>query len=184
VKRRRDVLIVGEEGGGLTVKRLIFVLNVLGWVLAVSSNATAGVKEVEREVLQGLEEVRVIVERIKPEIERDGLYSNTLQTDVELKLRMVGMKVLQEDEDPQRTDVPYLYLLVDALICAKGYVYKVQLSLREPVMLIRKGLRVVTTTLRFPGGIGITPHLSDIREEVRDLVDEFTEAWLEANPKR
>jgi hypothetical protein len=166
------------------VKRLILALKVLGLVLAMSTNAAGDVKEVEREILQGLQEVRVIVERIKPEIERDGLYSNTLQTDVVLKLRMAGMKVLEEDEDPQRTDVPYLYLLVDALKFSKGYVYKIQLSLREPVEVIRKNLRVLTTTLRFPGGIGITPYLSEIREEVRDQVDEFTQAWLEANPKR
>ncbi|MBN1103170.1 MAG: hypothetical protein JXL84_07135 [Deltaproteobacteria bacterium] len=166
------------------MKRLLLMLNVLALVLAMSANAAGEVKLVEWEILHGLEEVMVVVERIKPEIERDGLYSSTLQSDVELKLRMAGMKILEEDDDPQRTDVPYLYVLVDALKCSKGYAYKVQLSLREPIRVIRNNVRVLASTLSFPGGIGVTPHLSEIREEVRDQVDEFTQAWSEANPKR
>jgi len=153
-------------------------------VLALTSPARARVDEETQEILRGLEVLQVVIERIKPEIERDGLYEETIQTDVELKLRMAGMKVLSE-EDPARTqDTPYLYVHVDALKCGKGYVYKIQMSLREPVTLLRKGIRIRTTTLRFPGGIGITPHLSEIRDETRDLLDEFIEAWTEANAKR
>ena len=165
------------------MKKLISVANVFGFVLVALSGAFAQSMQEERNVLQGLDGIRVEVKRIKPEIERDGLFVGILQTDVELKLRMAGIKVFSEGEEPAIPGAPYLFLNVDAMKSSIGYAYRIQLSLREPVTLARKALKVVGTTFRTQDQFGISPHLSDIREEVRDVVDEFINAWLEANPK-
>ena len=70
--------------------------------------AFALVDEEQRQVLRGLEGVHVVIKRLKPEIEMDGLYRSTLETDVELTLRMAGIKVLTEEESLQTSGVPDL----------------------------------------------------------------------------
>jgi hypothetical protein len=165
------------------MKRIISVSIALWWILSIFSYAFAQIKEEEREVLRGLEGVRVEVERLKPEIERDGLYIDTLQGDVELKLRIAGIKVLSEEEGPQAPGAPYLFLVVDARKHRKGYIYKIELSLKEIVTSVRTGLTNIATTLTVHHEFGNTSYLSDIRDQANDLVDEFINAWQEANPK-
>lgn len=148
---------------------------------AASTCAFAQITEEDMDVLRGLAEVVVEVERLKPEIERDGLYLSTLQTDAELKLEMAGMKIL--DKELHALDAPRLVLQVNVLKCSGGYVYATRVALREPVMLLRKRVRISGTTLRVHGQFGITSHLSEIREEARDVLDNFIRLWQEANTK-
>jgi len=135
----------------------------------------------DREVLLGLDQVSVVVERLKPEIERDGLYAATIQADAEMKLRMAGMKVLESDDPSLPEGLPHLVIQVNALKYSDGYMYDARVFLREPVFLPRKKTRISGTTLRIRGQFGCTSHLSDIREEARDAVDNFIRAWQEAN---
>lgn len=165
------------------MKRIISVSMALWWILSIFSYAFAQIKEEEREVLRGLEGVRVLVDRLKPEIERDGLYIDTLQGDVEVKLRIAGIKVLSEEEWLQAPGAPYLFLVVDALKHKKGYIFRIELSLREMVTSLRADGKNFATTLTVPHEFGKTSYLSDIRDQVNDLADEFVQAWQEANPK-
>jgi hypothetical protein len=167
------------------MKRLIFV-SVVAWLtLVISTCAFAVTRGGERRaILRGLEGVRVVVERLKPEIERDGLFGSTLQTDAELSLQMAGIKVLSEEEWLKTPGAPYLYLKVNAFQCARGYVYNINLTLEEQVKLVRNGLKVSATTSAIGHQLGITSSLSDIREEARDQVQEFIKAWQEANRKQ
>ena len=166
------------------MKRKISVSLGVWVILAISTFAFAYMKQGEEEVLQGLEAVHVKVERLKAEIEQDGLFASTLQSDVELKLRLAGIKVLSEEQWLENPDSPYLYLFVDAFKHSEGYVYRIQISLREPVMIIRKRMKACATTLRIRDELGITANLSEIREEAQDLVDEFIKAWQSVNRKK
>ena len=65
---------------------------------------------------------------------------------------------------------------MDALKCSLGYVYKIRLSLMEPVKLVRN-IKVSATVMRIPDELGITSNLSDIRDAAGDFVDEFVKAW-------
>ena len=49
----------------------------------------------DRRMLVGLKGVYVIVEDFEEELERDGLRSHQVQTDVELKLRQSGIRVVK-----------------------------------------------------------------------------------------
>lgn len=135
------------------------------------------------EVLKGLKAVRLDVERIKPEIERDGLFRETLQEDMELKLRLAGIKVLTEEEAQAKPEAPLLYLNVDALKCSFGYVYNIGLYLMEPVTTLRKPLKTQATVLRIPEHLGIASRLSEVRDAAGDVLDEFVNAWKEVNSK-
>jgi hypothetical protein len=164
-------------------KRIVVSAVVLG-ILTIATHAMAHLSAADRELLRGLDGFRLAVDRIRPDVERDGLFRSTLREDMELRLRMGGIKVLSEEEAEKNPDAPYLYLYVDALKCSLGYVYKIRLSLMEPVKLIRNNAKVSATVLRIPDELGITSNLSEIRDAAGDFVDEFVKAWKAANPKK
>jgi membrane-bound lytic murein transglycosylase D len=57
--------------------------------------------------LRGIHALRVVVEDLSSAVEQAGLHRTDIQTDVELKLRLAGIKVLPEDAQPLS---PYLYV--------------------------------------------------------------------------
>lgn len=164
--------------------RRICLLIVLLAILPTVTSAFAQSREEQVEVLRGLEGVYVVVGRLKPEIERDGLYKSELQSDVELTLRMGGLKILSEEEWLLAPGTPYVYLRVDAFKYSDGYVYEIQLCLVEKVLPVRKGITIDATTLRMRDELGLTPSLSGITEGVRDLLEKFIDEWHAANPKK
>jgi hypothetical protein len=152
------------------------------WVCLVSvlvaAPAAAHLRVGQPEVLKGLTAVRLEVERIKPEIERDGLFGEMLLEDMELRLRMAGLRVAAEDEGAK---MPVLYLNVDALKCSFGYVYNIGLYLIEPATPARRPAAVQAIVLRIPEQLGITERLSGVRDAAGDIIDEFVKAWKKVN---
>jgi hypothetical protein len=166
------------------MKKSTLVMLVVAVILVMTCTCSfALVDEEQRQVLRGLERVHVVIKRLKPEIELDGLYRSTLQSDVELTLQMAGMKVLSEEESLQTSGVPDLCLKVNALKCSSGYVYNIGLSLEEKVTLSRRSIQISATTLRIWEQLGIAHRLSDVRDSVRDLLEEFVKGWQAANQK-
>lgn len=129
-------------------------------------------------MLKGLTAVRLEVERIKPEIERDGLVGDTLLEDMELRVRMAGLKVTSADE---AGNTPVLYLNVDALKCSFGYVYNVGVYLIEPALPVQRPVKVQAIVLRIPEQLGITERLSGVRDAAGDILDEFVKTWKKVN---
>jgi hypothetical protein len=173
-----------EAKGIEHMKKLVSVFVIVLGALAISTHAWAHLSAAERELLRGLDGFRLAVERIKPEIERDGLFRSILLSDMELRLRMAGIKVLSEEEAESKPDAPCLYLYVDALKCSLGYVYTLRLSLMEPVKLTRNNIKASAAVLRIPDELGITSHLPEIRDAAGDFLEEFIKAWKAANPKK
>ncbi len=142
----------------------------------------------ERESLAGLAGVYVIVEEMDPVVEREGLARSTLQTDVEVKLRQAGIRVLTRTEWPVAPGSPHLYLRVTTLRVGEEwqvYAVEILLDLGQEVMLARKPtIALVAPTWRtsWVGAVG-AKKLDWVRERVRDRVDEFINAYLAANPK-
>jgi hypothetical protein len=166
------------------MKKSNFVMLVVAVILVMTCTCSfALIDEEQKQVLRGLERVHVVIKRLKPEIELDGLYRSTLQSDVELTLQMAGMKVLSEEESLQTPGTPDLCLKVNALKCSSGYLYNVGLSLEEKVTLVRRSIQISATTLRIWEQLGVAPRLSDIRDAVKDLLEEFVKGWLAANQK-
>jgi len=135
-----------------------------------------------RALLRGLQGCRVVVERLKPEIEQDGLTTKQLQTDTELKFRMAGIKVLSREESAKTMGMPFFSLNANVGPSQTGYIYNISVSLVERVQLMRNGDIVWAFTWQ-KGYLGITPDLSDIRQKVKDYVDRFINDYLAANPK-
>jgi hypothetical protein len=166
------------------MKKLMFVAAALLGVLTTFTHAMALLSAADRDLLRGLDGFRLAVDRIGPDIERDGLFRSTLQEDMEIRLRMGGIKALSEEEVEKKPDAPCLFLYVDALKCSLGYVYKIRLSLIEPVKLVRNNVKVSATVMRIPDELGIASSLSQIRDAAGDVVEEFVKAWKAVNPKK
>lgn len=142
----------------------------------------------KKEVLQGLEGVRVLVELIEPEVEKYGLTEKALQTDTELQLRQYGIKVLTFEEWLSTPVVPLLYVNVSVHIREAPPVAAAAISveLLEAVLLLREPKRICGDASIWHTGSVVLVGLrgiKDIREVVKDRVNEFINDYLAANPK-
>ena len=163
---------------------------VSAFMLALVSPAVAeGITELEQATLAGLTGVGVIVLEMGPDAEIGGLAKSTLRTDVELRLRQAGIRVLGENEALAAPGSPYLYLHVNTAKPQGGDIYAISiyLGLAQGVRLTRNpAIASMGTTWRARGTIGTAPanRLHQVRDAVRDNVDEFINAYLAANPKK
>ncbi len=147
-------------------------------VVLMSVVARIGGQEAsERETLRGLGPIRVVVEELCSDAERDGLTQRMLQTAVELRLRQNGIP-LEED-----VALPYLYVNVSALEDDELYAFAVLVVLKQRASL-SNGLTVYAATWN-TGRIGIgmvgRDNLRNVRESVLEKVNEFSNDYLAVN---
>ena len=139
----------------------------------------------QQQSLKDLPGVIVTVEDFRRAAEDAGFDSQTFQTDVELKLRMAGIKVTKD------TDFPKLYLFINALHRERNekHAYSASLRLIQPVLL-QSQLRsdsetssedALSAATWITGLLGYGA-VADVRAAVKDLVDTFVNDWLAVNP--
>ena len=97
--------------------------------------------EMTRATLKGLPGVYVLVEDFTEQNKAASFDKRTFQTDVELKLRLAGIKVLTEEEQLATPGMPILYLHVNGLHKQPGqnHAYNISLGLQQTVRLVRNG---------------------------------------------
>ena len=157
-------------------------------VTAVSPLLGQGDDESTRKTLAGLHRVRVVVQLSdSAEVQKDGLSQSQLQTDVEVKLRQTGIIVLSQQEAQSG---PWLNVIVSTLNVSSTntmgmYAVSVSAELHQWVTLARNpSVRVWVSTWSTTGQFGTTAHLSSVRDIIRDMTDQFINAYLAVNPKR
>ncbi len=127
----------------------------------------------------------VAVEGLDPDIEKDGLNKSSIQTDVELKLRIAGIKVLTEEEVKKEPGMPWLYVQVYSVKGLGFHAISIVLELNQGVYLSRDlkiGCVAATWSTRYVGYAGAGT-VNRLRDNVKDKVDEFINDYLEMNPK-
>ena len=142
----------------------------LASVLSAGWNGWAQDHEFTRKTLRGLTGVAVMVEQLDPEVERDGLARSQLQTDAELKLRLAGIKVLEQTATTT-TLAPYLYINVNFMPSGGQYVFFVGVELKQTVMLTQR-FEPATATTWSSGYLGIVGarNVHQVRDAVKDYV--------------
>jgi len=144
-------------------------------------------REKNRKTLAGLQGVQVIVEDFSPEAEKYGFNKQQYKTDVELRLRQYGVKVLSEEERLQASGRPCLYINVNSVIEEKIGIATVNIfiQLMEDVLLERNPSISVTAGIWHKGfTLSVRrQNLDKVRDRVKDKVDEFINDYLAANPK-
>jgi len=142
----------------------------------------------------GLNAVAVFVENIDPEAIKDGLSAEQIKTDVELRLRKAGIKVVPAEKCLPLPTSPYLYIIVNTVKFISGleYVYGTSVQLKQ-VAVIDRGKTVKpqkaslwVITWEKNDGVGITfveDLVGNVREHINDKVDMFIDDYLAENPK-
>lgn len=165
----------------VSLRPALLVLALVG--VLHGGEAAAYDSEVVRETLKGLPGVNVKVEKLDSGEKRAGFSESTFRTDVELKLRMAGIRVLSDEEQFQTPGMPWLYLSVSGLHDQPGELdaFTIQLQLFQVVLLERNGER--TGAVTWGTSVVGRGRLPSIRNAVKDRVDEFINVWLSVNPR-
>jgi len=163
----------------LCLSCLLFACLVLVPVLAQTEGQDAS-----RDSLKGLKGVRVDVASPGSDAEKAGLERVQLQTDTELKLRTAGIPVLVGDEAFATPLDSYLEVRVTLV---KGrfwtYAYFISIQLRQPAKVANGTTLFASTWQKGEVGNITSRRLPDLRRNVGDLTDMFTNDYLAANPK-
>ncbi len=166
------------------MRSLAFVLlgpACFGMTFVLTAPASASDTPPERASLKGVQAVQVVVERMAPDAERDGLTKSLLQTEVEARLRQAGIEVKPSGD-------PYLYVAIDTRKSKSGvYTYMVRVQFCQAVTLWRDPTSIRYGAITWDvGGFGQlpSPRLQEVRSDLADYVDKFINAYLEQNPKK
>jgi hypothetical protein len=123
----------------------------------------------------------VLVEDLPDSAKILSLSKDTIQTDVELKLRLAGIRVVTDDEDAKLPGSPALYVNLNLTDDAR--VAHVDVELEQNATLERNTLWTPRITTWSTGVLLSNPTAQGIRDAVKDHVDTFLNAWFSVNPK-
>ena len=130
------------------------------------------------ENLKGIKSIGLVIEGLPPEATNFGLLKKTLQTDVELKLRLLGIY--------DNSSLGYLYLNVNLLADTHSVSGNVSVTVRQFAML-ETSAQIAMVTIWGVAEVFTAKKSSAesmIRKIVKDSVDEFLNDYLEANPRK
>jgi hypothetical protein len=141
----------------------------------------------QKDGLRGLTGVHVVVEDLRPEVERLGLTKKVVQRTVEQRLRRMKIKVLGKPKPPALSTLHIVVKTFD--VKSKGIlVYGINLMLMEYAYLKREvgsvgDLREVRAINWFKGSVGYVgpPSATGVLKKVEELVDLFISNYLAVN---
>ncbi len=141
---------------------------------------------------EGLRDIKgvFVYQSISPELERLGLTEAQIKTDVELRLRKSGVRILAENppspkvEEFNKTPQPsQLIVTLTALTRRNICFFSVVVEVRE--IVFRGNSFATDGSIWRVGGIGITDikNMLEVRNVVNDQIDKFINNYLAANQK-
>ncbi len=162
-----------------------FAIVLVTFAILTHCDAVEAKTDLSTKTLEGLENVEVLVEGLDDSMRDAGLTESDLKTRVELRLRAVGIQVVEECGEPRYAT---LYVNVNALLPAEidRAFYSYEVSLAQAVYTTTKPQRwIAGATTWHKGGIGTTAR-TKFRDTVLDAValqvDAFANAFLTMNP--
>ena len=156
------------------------VVVLLVFVLGVASPHVRVQDDEERENLTDIREINVIVERLADDAEEAGLRRNTLSDAIEERLQEQGIPL---GNSQLAAD---LYVNVATVRGSTGlYAYCVRVSVQQLVTIEGNQLRAFVDTwdLASVGAVG-QGNLPEVQTVVLQIVDRFTDDYLEMNDPR
>jgi hypothetical protein len=180
----------GRLTEGISMKQILLSL-----VVALFLNLTATAQKVptvdDRGSLRGLPGFNVLIEsKHDAAAEMRGLTESQLQTDVELRLRKAGIRVLTLSEvkavDAHPTLYVNLHLVSQDPPFDGAYVFHLSVDVRQTVLLVTPPSSknfACTWETATTGTVGLQ-RVGDLRGRVGDLVDQLINDYLAANPPK
>ena len=140
-----------------------------------------------QETLRGLPGVRLIVEKVDAEVERDGLTTDLVRTTAETRLRAAGIHLLSQDEVTMTQGRPTIQILVQTARSDSLYAYCIEVSVWQEMVQIHRqtSLPVWVRSWVTESVVGIKSrkNIHVLKTTVEDLVDSFIHAYVAVNPK-
>lgn len=132
--------------------------------------------------LNGFDTLKVEVERLAPDLQKAGITTEQIQTDVETKLRQAGLKIKNTSE----IKTPYIVLFVSVNSIDNGvggFAVSVSSSLNQLIVLDRnKSLTSVASTWESRSIVSVIKEkVQSIRSFVNLQTDLFVNAYRKAN---
>lgn len=176
-------------------------VSVFSIICFISSICYCGDNDFERNTLEGLTGTQVVVEPIPVVLRNAGLTAKIIETDAELKLKKVGLRVFPNKKAMQDitnedfisyadNGCPGLNITVsvhhtDDDYSKNIYVIIVDVEFIQTAQLTRNKKMASPTTwsVRSVSRVGVE-RLMAVRGHIKDGVDKFVNAYLSANPKR
>ena len=131
--------------------------------------------------LKGLHGIYVVIEDLGPEMK--GLVTRKeLQTRVESRLCMAGIKPLKEKEAAKMACEPYLYVNIAAVpIGSKRYACRMDIEVHQLVTLLQDSSQCHAVT--WDDGVITVGGANTILDQLDELIFEFIYDYLAVNPK-
>ncbi len=137
--------------------------------------------------LAEIEAVSVFVQGLTEETKNAGLRGERIRTELEKRLKELGIRVVSQEEGVRLAGSPVIYVNVSAFKRERvaDYVYHVEVGLLQQVTLVRdRQIRIMSITWK-KGRLGYCPSrtfVKSVRETVGYLMDGFSEDYKAANP--
>jgi hypothetical protein len=120
---------------------------------------------------KGIRALSVLVEELPSGAKAMGLTVEAIQTDVELKLRLAGIRVVTGGGSFELPGQPFLYVRVTVTDSVGAASIEVELD--QNVLLERNNLLVFGVGTWRRATLLSSPNARFIRDTVKDLIDEF-----------
>jgi hypothetical protein len=154
----------------------------LGFIASPARSQGVGVSSVGVSSLNGLSAVFVLVEDLPDGARLHGLSKGAIQSDVEGRLRLAGLRIVTAEESAKLPGAPYVYVRVNLADHARAA--SVDVELNQGALLVRDGQIMPSAITWRRSALLSKPTAQNIRDAVNDRVDAFVNAWLSVNPKR
>jgi len=155
--------------------------------LLIAGGCLASDTSMDRATLRGLQAVKVVVDPLGPELEREGLDANRLRGSIEQKLRNAGVKVDNDVNEFIGLSISFAQSGRKVLSVKKGpFSLTISLGVYQVAVLTRD---MATKTVVETWGVEKTAAAAakgldrDVSNAVDDLVDQFVKAYLSVNPR-
>jgi hypothetical protein len=138
--------------------------------------------------LAGIDALYIFVQGLTEGTQKTGLTTEQIQTEVENKLKQLGVRIVSEEEGLKIAGSPVLYvnISVHKMTRTPAFVYHVDVGVLQKVTLVREPtIRAMSITWN-KGQLGYCPSSTlakSLRGTVKYLMDRFQEDYRAANPK-
>jgi hypothetical protein len=133
--------------------------------------------------LRGISSVWVLIESLGPEEADIGLAGDAVRTDVELRLRSAGLRVISPEDAKKISVKDNTFLYVNVTVTSGGLAATVLAQFGQAAYLLRNCLPIGTAFTWTDVSTLLRPSLDSVHSEIKDLVDKFLNEWLKQNPR-
>ena len=172
------------------MKKMGLVFMIAGISLLFFRDGVNGEYEFEnKETLRDIKSISVFLGVLNPDVEKAGLSEDTIQKDVELQLRMAGIKVVPV-YFPMSGSVLLVnpdiieYAQISKLLKSKFFFVTIRLQIIQGVSLLRNSTMSFSATTwetDYHFTVGEEKLEKSVKDSLKNLVDKFLNDYLAVN---